>query len=96
MELIISLISGAVGGNLAGGVMKNLNMGVLMNSILGIVGGGLGGQLMGLVGADAVTEAAGAVGGLDIVSILTQVASGGVGGGALLAIVGVVRNQLGK
>jgi len=96
MELIISLISGAVGGNLAGGVLKNFNMGPLWNSVLGIIGGGLGGQLMGLVGADAVTDAAGAVGGLDIGSILTQVASGGVGGGARLAIVGVVRNQMGK
>jgi hypothetical protein len=38
--------------------------------------------------------AAGAVGGLDIGSILGQVAGGGVGGGVALALVGVVKNML--
>ena len=42
MELLVSLISGAVGGNVAGGLLKNLNQGPLINSISGIVGGGLG------------------------------------------------------
>ena len=40
MELIIGLISGAVGGNVAGGVLKNLNQGTLINSLAGVVGGG--------------------------------------------------------
>ena len=38
MELLIGFISGAVGGNVAGGVSKNLNQGTLINSISGIVG----------------------------------------------------------
>ena len=46
-QLIISLLSGAAGGNIVGGVLKNLNLGVLGNSIAGIVGGGLGGQILG-------------------------------------------------
>ena len=37
-----------------------------------------------------------AAGGLDIGAIVGQVASGGIGGGALLAIVGVVRGMIGK
>jgi uncharacterized membrane protein YeaQ/YmgE (transglycosylase-associated protein family) len=44
MELIISLLSGAVGGNLAGAVLKKSSMGTLWNSVLGILGGGIGGQ----------------------------------------------------
>ena len=89
-EVMIGLISGAVGGNVAGGVMKNLNQGTLVNSIAGIVGGGLGGQILGMLGAG------GGAGGLDVASILTQVAGGGIGGGAVLAIVGVVKNMMAK
>lgn len=91
MELVIGLLSGAVGGNVAGGVLKNLNQGTLINSISGIVGGGLGGQILGMMGAGGA-----AAGTMDIGSILTQVAGGGVGGGVVLAIVGVVKNMMAK
>lgn len=90
-QLIVSLISGAVGGNVAGGLLKNLNQGTLINSLAGIVGGGLGGQILGMLGAGGM-----AGGGMDVAGILGQVASGGVGGGALLAVVGLVRNMLAK
>jgi hypothetical protein len=40
VPLIIQLVSGAVGGNVAGGLLKNLNLGTLGNSIAGILGGG--------------------------------------------------------
>lgn len=94
MEMIVSLIAGAVGGNAAGGLLRNLNQGTLINSIAGIVGGGLGGQVLGMLGAGGMAADA-AAGGLDIGSIVGQLASGGVGGGVLLAIVGVVRNAMG-
>ena len=96
-QLIISLISGAVGGNVAGGLLKNFNLGTLGNSVAGVVGGGLGSQLLGMMGGPAADVAdAAASGGLDIGSIISSVATGGVGGGALLAIVGVVRNMMGN
>ena len=60
MELIIQLIAGAVGGNVAGGLLKNLNQGTLINSIAGIVGGGLGGQILGALTGGAVDPAAAA------------------------------------
>lgn len=91
MELIISLISGAIGGNVAGGLLKKLDQGTLINSLAGIVGGGLGGQILGMLGAGGMAE-----GGMDIAGILSQVASGGVGGGVLLAIVGMVRKAMAK
>jgi len=50
IPMIINLVSGAVGGNVAGKLFKSINMGTLWNSILGIVGGGLGGQLLGMFG----------------------------------------------
>lgn len=89
LPLIIQAISGAAGGNLFGSLVKNLSLGTLGNSAAGIIGGGLGGQLLGMLGA-----APAATGGLDIASILTSVAGGGVGGGVLMAIVGLVKKLL--
>ncbi|MFT7059511.1 MAG: hypothetical protein ACJASV_002020 [Pseudorhodobacter sp.] len=91
MELIISLIAGAIGGNGAGAVLKKLNQGPLLNSILGILGGGLGGQILGMLGAGGAVA-----GGGDLGSIIGAIASGGVGGGALLAVFGVARKAMGK
>jgi uncharacterized membrane protein YeaQ/YmgE (transglycosylase-associated protein family) len=49
--LIIQLISGAVGGNVAGAAMKQYNLGTIGNSIAGLIGGGVGAQIIGaLVG----------------------------------------------
>jgi len=39
--VIISLISGAVGGNIAGGVLKEQSLGTVGNTIAGLVGGAL-------------------------------------------------------
>src|SRR5215469_9959400 len=72
--LIIQLIAGAVGGNIVGGVAKPLDLGVLWNSVAGIVGGGIGGQILGAVVGGGGAAAA-ASGGLDIGSIIEQVAA---------------------
>ncbi len=90
-QLIISLLSGAAGGNIVGKILKNLDLGPVGNSIAGILGGGLGSQLLASLGsADA------AAGGLDIGSIISSVASGGVGGGVLMAIVGIIKSAMAK
>ena len=47
---IISLISGIIGGNIAGSALKEQSLGTLGNSIAGLVGGGLGGQLLSALG----------------------------------------------
>jgi uncharacterized membrane protein YeaQ/YmgE (transglycosylase-associated protein family) len=94
MELIIALLSGAAGGNIAGALLKNYNMGTLLNSIAGIVGGGLGGSILSMLGAGGVAEAAGS--GLDLGSIIGSVASGGVGGGVLMVIAGLVKQALAR
>lgn len=90
LELIISLASGALGGNAAGKVLKNFDQGTLVNSIVGILGGGLGGSILSAITGGAVDSgSADSIGG-----IISAVASGGVGGGVLLAIVGVVKKML--
>ena len=90
LPLIIQLISGAVGGNLAGSLMKKFSLGTLGNSIVGILGGGIGGQLLGMLGVST------GGGGMDIGSIIGSIASGGVGGGVLMAIIGIIRKALAK
>jgi uncharacterized membrane protein YeaQ/YmgE (transglycosylase-associated protein family) len=92
LELIISLLSGAAGGNIAGKVLKNLDLGPIGNSIVGILGGGIGQQILASLGAGGAEAAAG----LDIGSIISSVASGGVGGGVLLAIVGIIKSAMAK
>ncbi len=91
-SLLISLVSGAVGGNAAGKVLKNFDMGTLWNSVAGIVGGGLGGQIMGQLGIDPGAAA----GGGDLASIVSQIAGGGVGGAILLVVAGYLKRMMSK
>jgi hypothetical protein len=99
VNLIIQLISGAVGGNIVGAAIKQLSLGPIGNTIAGVVGGGIGGQILSAVmggstvAAGAATTAVGT--GLDINAIVTQVVGGGVGGAIVMAIVGVIRQQMG-
>lgn len=90
LPLIIQLASGALGGNIAGSLLKNQSMGPLLNSILGILGGGLGGQVLGMLGI-----ATGA-GDMDLAGILGSIGAGTVGGGGLMAIVGLIKGVVAK
>ncbi len=95
LGLIINLVSGLAGGNMAGTLLKKYSMGPVVNSILGILGGGLGSKILGMLGMGAVA-ATGGDGGLDIMSIVSSLVSGGVGGGALMTIIGIVKGMLNK
>jgi uncharacterized membrane protein YeaQ/YmgE (transglycosylase-associated protein family) len=46
VNLIIQLIAGAVGGNAAGGLLKNISLGPLGNTVAGAAGGGIGGSIL--------------------------------------------------
>jgi uncharacterized membrane protein YeaQ/YmgE (transglycosylase-associated protein family) len=89
--LLISVISGAVGGNVAGAAMQDKSLGALGNSIAGILGGGLGGALLRALGMLGQSG-----GGLDLSSIVGNVASGGVGGAILLIVVALIKNMTAK
>ena len=78
VSLIISLLSGVAGGNLAGAAMKEKDLGGLGNTIVGLIGGGAGGSLLQMLETlhksgvtDAIGHAAGS--GLDIGSILANI-----------------------
>jgi hypothetical protein len=97
VSLIIQLVTGAIGGNVAGAALKNYNLGTLGNSLAGIVGGGIGGQILSAVlGGGAGAAVAGATsGGMDMSSILGNVAGGGVGGAVLMIIIGLIKSKMG-
>jgi uncharacterized membrane protein YeaQ/YmgE (transglycosylase-associated protein family) len=92
ISLIIEVISGAVGGNVAGAAMKDSSLGTVGNSIAGIVGGGLGGTILQSITGNAATGG----GSLDMTTILSNIAGGGVGGAILMAVIGLVKNQMAK
>ena len=94
LPLIIQLLSGAIGGNLAGAILKKFSLGTMWNSIVGILGGGLGGTVLGMLGLEGAEAAAS--GGMDLGSIIGSVAGGGVGGGILMALIGIIRKSMNK
>lgn len=85
VSLIIQLLAGAAGGNIAGRVLKERSLGTLGNSIAGIVGGGIGSWLLHAVG---LLSGGGETG---LATILADVASGGAGGALLMIVIGLVR-----
>lgn len=88
--LIMQLLGGAVGGNVAGGLLKKLSLGILGNSIVGILGGGLGGQLLqGVLGAQSGSA-------FDVANIAKNILSSGAGGGILMVIAGLIKKYLFK
>src|SRR6202453_5447390 len=82
LPIILSLISGGVGGNIAGALLKQFSLGPIGNSIVGVLGGAAGGALMSHLPALASTGTAGNVGG------------SAVGGAILMAIIGAVKNAM--
>jgi uncharacterized membrane protein YeaQ/YmgE (transglycosylase-associated protein family) len=90
LNLIISLISGAIGGNIAGAALKDQSLGTVGNSIAGILGGGVGGMLLQALGASV------GGGGLDVGSLIGSIASGGVGGSIVMAIIGLIKSAMAR
>jgi hypothetical protein len=64
----------------------------------GLIGGGLGGQLLSmLTSGEASTAGMAATGsGMDVDSILSSLAGGGVGGAVVMAIVGLIKAKMAK
>ena len=89
-SLLISLISGAVGGNVAGAAMQDKSLGTLGNSLAGIFGGGIGSFILQALGVLATSGASG----VGLGSFLGNIASGGTGGAVLLVIVSLLKSAM--
>ncbi|MEE9447774.1 MAG: hypothetical protein V3V09_07415 [Arenicellales bacterium] len=92
LPLIIQLISGAAGGNIIGKLFSGLSLGGSGNTIAGLIGGLGGAKIAGLAGLASMAGG----GGMDMASIIGQVAGGAGGGGALMLVAGIVKKLLGK
>ncbi|WP_374075471.1 hypothetical protein [Bdellovibrio bacteriovorus] len=97
VAILIPIISGIIGGNVAGSALKKFSLGPVGNSIVGLLGGAGGGALLGMFGGGAdptpLTTSAGSV---DIGALVAGIAGGGVGGGVLMSIVGLIKDKMAK
>ena len=89
-SLLVQIVGGAFGGNVAGAAMKDKSLGTIGNSVAGILGGGIGGQILNALGVAVTT------GGADLSSLAGNAGTGGVGGAVLLIVIALVRNFLKK
>ncbi|ADI38883.1 putative membrane protein [Waddlia chondrophila 2032/99] len=100
LSLVISLISGAIGGNIAGSSLSQKNLGPIVNTIAGLIGGGAGDFLLKAFGvitaATAVGNGAATGNELDISQILASIGAGGVSGGVLTAIITFLKGAVKK
>jgi hypothetical protein len=83
VPFIIQLISGAIGGLIAGIIFRKISLGPVGNILAGIVGGGIGGQMAGMA----------AIIGLD--GYIADVLTGGFGGGGLMVVIGLAKMLMG-
>jgi hypothetical protein len=92
--IIVQAIAGAVGGGVAGTLIKTVGMAILPKIIAGALGGVAGGSILGELvkgfGIDPGTaaDAATAVGQIDFATLAAQVIGALGGGGVLTAIAG--------
>ncbi len=93
-NLLITLVSGAAGGNLAGAAMKDKGLGTLGNTIAGLVGGTAGHYIAQAFDLYSKVGTTGAE--LDLGNILTTVGTSGVSGAVLLVIVSYIKQALNK
>ena len=90
-QILINLITGALGGVGAGKASPTFDLGMVGNIISGLVGGGVLGQIVPLL-LPAVAAAAQS-GNLSFGGIISQVVAGGAGGAILTAIIGSIKNR---
>lgn len=90
LPLIIQLVTGAIGGNVGGALFKNLSLGTAGNSVAGVAGGYLLPFILSMAGLGGLAPTG--TGNLDITSVIQNILGGGVGGTALMAIIGAIKN----
>jgi uncharacterized membrane protein YeaQ/YmgE (transglycosylase-associated protein family) len=90
INLIIQIVTGAIGGNAAGAALKDMSLGTVGNTIAGAIGGGVGGQLL----ASFIPLLAQTSNTVDIGALVGQAVGGGVAGAIVTAIVGFIKNKM--
>lgn len=94
VSIPIALISGAAGGNIAGGVLKPLNIGLVGNTIFGTIGGFLGLQVAEMVLGDLSTVSLRE--GANASTVVAVILASAAGGAVVTALAGIVRNKMNR
>src|SRR5262249_1392066 len=90
-QILINLVTGALGGVGAGKASPTFDLGMVGNIISGLVGGGILGQVVTLLLPSIM--AAAQSGNLSVGGIVSQAIAGGAGGAILTAIIGAIKNK---
>lgn len=90
-QVLINLVSGALGGIGAGKSSPTFDLGTIGNVISGLVGGGVLGQIVTLLLPSVM--AAAQSGNFSVSGVVSQAIAGGAGGAILTAIIGAVKNK---
>ena len=90
-SILVSLITGALGGVGAGKSSPTFDLGMIGNIVAGAVGGGLLGQMTTLLLPSIV--AAAQAGNLSVGGVISQAIAGGAGGAILTALIGAIKNR---
>jgi hypothetical protein len=90
-QILINLVTGALGGIGAGKASPTFDLGTVGNLVSGLVGGGVLGQVVTLLLPSIM--AAAQSGNLSVGGLISQVIAGGAGGAILTAIVGAIKNK---
>lgn len=90
VSIIVNLISGGVGGNVAGAGLKDKSLGVIGNSIAGAIGGTAGAWIikaLGFLSAFGITD-------MSIGSLLGAAGTSAVSGGIITAIIAMIKSKM--
>jgi uncharacterized membrane protein YeaQ/YmgE (transglycosylase-associated protein family) len=93
--LILQLIAGALGGSVVGAALKKYDLGIIGNLIVGIIGGAVGAQIIGALFSGGEADTIVGPGGFAFGTLIAQFASGAFGGGVLVVITGLIKENMG-
>lgn len=86
ISLLVQIISGAVGGNIAG--MTKQGLGTWLNTVFGGIGGLVLGQIVSALTGTSGGEA------LDVAAVGSNIVGGGVGGLVLTWVIGFIKQKM--
>jgi hypothetical protein len=86
ISLLVQIISGAIGGNLAG--MTKQSLGTGLNTLIGGIGGLVLGQIVSALTGTPGGEA------LDVAAVGSNIVGGGVGGLVLTWVIGFIKSKM--
>ena len=89
-EIVLSLVYGGVGGGLAGSLLKKFDFGPVGNTLIGAIGGGITMLLLHVSRLLLLPSTLSAT----LAGILGVACGSVLGGGILVAIVGLIKNAV--